>query len=331
MWIFRAILLITLALETGGMAHAEAVPPLGAYREASRLVLESRYAEAEHFLDDFIAGNPHEPLGYLFKAAVLQYAATDYEDGSREREFLALLDRAESLAETRLREDADNLWARYCRYSADCFRGSWLVSRGSVLRGVMKSRSGAAGFARILGAHPEFYDAMLGSGSYRFWKSTAEIPFIGDERAGGIADVRTAIERGRLTGPIANTVLLEMLLVYDSRAAMALGEQMTRRYPGCRLFAWQLGEAYKKLGNYDAAERVFSALAAKYAVDARDDGSGRIRCWWKMAVLARSLGKTDACRAYCEKIVRLGAAKPLALRQTERIRGAERMLTEISR
>lgn len=327
---------LVLALTIPYAVSAETLVPSEAYRKASDCILESRYDDAEKIFDAFIRENPEEPLGYLMKAAVIQYAGTDYEDISRGEEFYRLLDRAENLAERKLKDDRNDLWAQYSVYSARCFRGVRLVSGGSFIKGVIKSRSGANGMARIRSMEPRFYDAWLCDGSYRFWKSAAAksahvLPFVADDRNRAIEDVKKAIAQGEFTGPVANTVLLEMLLEQNPDAAAELGGRLVRLYPRCRLFAWQLGEGYKKLGRYEAAVEIFSNLAKEYKRDPADDGSGQVRCWWKLAVLARSVGKTESSRQYCGMVLDLGRRESVAKHQRARIEGAKRMMAELNR
>ncbi len=326
------MIILILAATPGGIS-AETAVPAETYRAASRLVLESRYAEAENECDAYIKTHPEEPIGYLIKAAVVQYAGMDYEDSSREEEFYRLIDRAESLGKRKLDEDRSDLWARYSIASAQCFRGARSASRGSFVKGILKSRSGANGMAGIRRIEPLFYDAYLCDGSYRFWKSVATgslrmLPFFRDEREKGIEDVRKAITLGTLTGPVAYVTLLEMLLEHDAGAAVELGEKLAREHPECRLFEWQLGEGCKKTGRFGRAVEVFTRLAAKYRSDPADDGSGQLRCWWKLAVLADSLGKREERRKYCEMILDLGRVESVAKRQARRIEGAKKFLTE---
>ena len=329
-------------------------PPADLYRESSRCVLEARYEDAERVLDRFILDAPDDPAGYLLKAAVLQYECTDYEDFSRDAEYETLLSRTEELALRRIAVNSPQimrciirgprysrggtcvsaLWARYYLSSAKSLRGVRTVSRGSFLGGIADGRAGAKGMSSILAEAPGFCDAYLGTGSYRFWKTVAAgplrwIPFVHDDREKGIGDVRKALECGKLTGPLTNTVLLEMLLEYDPDAARELGERMVNAYPSCRLFAWQLGEAYKKLGRYNSAVALFTGLAERYACDTRDDGSGQVRCWWKLAVLSRDLGKRSDCRAYCGKILELGRRGTVMKRQKARIEKARRWYGEL--
>ncbi len=186
----------------------------------------------------------------------------------------------------------------------------------------------------ILTVDDSFYDACFTAGCYRFWKSVAMrqvswLPFFGDDRKRGIEEVRKAAEKGKLTGPLSASMLLQMLVAYNPRAAIELGEKMTAAYPSCRLFAWQLGEAYKKTGKYSEAVYVFSGIADSFSRDAADDGSGQLRCWWKLAVLSKSLGKNDRCREYCERIIGLSEKTPSSGHQKGRIERAKTMLREL--
>jgi len=304
--------------------------PVRLYEEVSRYVLSCRYAEAEKAAVDFMRRYPEEPAGPLFKAAVLQYECTDYEDFSREDEFMALVGGSMRLARRKL-EDGDDLWARYYLAAAAGLRGSWTVASGKLIRGVVEGASGARGMEKIVEADSTFYDAYLLLGSYRFWRNVALsrlswLPFIGGGMEECIAEVSLAVERGMLTGALGNTVLLEMLLEYDPSEAVVLGERLANEYPGCRLFSWQLGEAYKKSRRYDEAVRIFTGIADTMAADGDDDGSGELRCWWKLAVLARDVGNMTDCRYYCRKVLELGERETVRESQARRIEGARKML-----
>ncbi|MCD6308207.1 MAG: hypothetical protein J7M24_04340, partial [Candidatus Latescibacteria bacterium] len=293
-------------------------------------VLVCDYTAAEGLADRFMREHPGHPAGPLFKAAVLQYAAVDYEDYSREEEFMSLIGRCASSARN-LIDSGNGLWFRYYEAAADGLEGAWKVSSGNFLRGVLNGRSGAGGMRRIVEADSTFYDAYLMLGSYRFWKNVAlsKLPIIDLGKRRGINEVRLAIERGSLSGPLANTVLIEMLLAIDPAEAVELGERLRASHPYCRLFLWQLGEGYKKLGRFGEAERVFTAIAESMALDDFDDGSGRLRCWWKLAVLAHSRGDRDSCKVYCKKVVAYENDPVVARRQERRLRAARRMIDEM--
>lgn len=319
-----------LAISEAGYAESTLVPA-EEYKQASGLILEGRYSEAEKIFDDFIAIHPDEPAGALLKAAVLHYRSIDYDDFSLNGEYLGLLESAEKLARKKIDNDEDDLWAHYFYNSAVSLKAVWAVTNGKFISGIAKGRSGFHGMSGIISVDERFFDAYLMTGSYRFWKSITVdwLPFVSDERERGIAEVKSAVSGGKLCGPLSNTVLMEMLIKHDLKRAVALGETMTDRYPSCRLFSWQLGEAYKRSERFEDAVRVLTGVAESMANDPFDDGSGPLRCWWKLAVLSKAMGKTKECSLYCKKIAEAGESETVFERQRKRIVGARRMLEEI--
>jgi tetratricopeptide (TPR) repeat protein len=304
------------------------------YSKVSANILENRYRDAEQLIDQFIKTNPHEPAGFLFKALVIQYASTDYEDFSRKDEFISLLDYTEHLAKEKLNEKNNDLWAQYHLASAQTLKGLWLVTSQKLISGLIQARKGALSMEGILSQDSTFYDAYLMLGSYHFWESTLTrrfswLPFFEDNRNSGITDVEKAIAQGKFTGPLSETILYEMLLEYDPNLVMRRGEKIITLYPSCRLFLWQVGEAYKKCGRFDDAERIFTRIADSMKNDPFDDGSGELRCWWKLAHLAKTVGKHDKCVYYCEKILALADRPSVAIRQKDRIEKAMVLLKDL--
>lgn len=313
----------------------ECMVPEAVYAEVSRHVLGRCYLEAELVLDRFMSEYPDEPAGALLKAAVLQYECTDYEDFSRAEEFFKLLEISKQLALKKLRENSSDLWASYYLSSADGLRSVWVVESGSFLKGILKGLSGARGMSKIIKRDASFYDAYLMLGSYRYWKSVAInpiswMPFIDSDPESAIADVENAISNGRLVGPLSNIVLMEILLKHDTHRAVVLGKNLLEKYPDCRLFAWQLGEAYKKLKMYDEAVFIFSNIAKSFMQEKRDDGSGQLRCWWKLAILSKSVGKRKECLYFCNKVIELGEQTSVKNRQQKRISTARQMIKELT-
>ena len=327
-------LFIFLFLHVGTSCARATLVPEEVYQRISDSILSGKYSEAEDEANRFIREYPDEPAGPLFKASVLQYRYIDYEDVSRDEEFYSLLDETVNLAREKIKLDSGDLWAHYYLYAAQGLIGAHASVSGRLLYGIARGRSGAKGMLRIIEKDSTFYDACLMTGSYHFWKSVAIarltwLPFIGDERERGIAEVEKSISRGRLNGPLSRTVLLEMLLEYDPESAVKLAEEMVESYPDCRLFTWQLGEACKKLELFDDAVRVFTGIAESMREDEADDGSGELRCWWKLAVLSKSVGKKGECIYFCNRIIEFKNSVSVYKRQHERIDRALQMIEEM--
>jgi len=332
---FAKYIFVLMLIHSGFAFADETLVPVEICQTISQYILSGRYREAEETANSFIHEHPKEPAGPLFKASVLQYECIDYEDYSRNDEFSELLDTTEILAREKLASDSGDLWATYYIFAANGLRSARASISGRFVYSVVKGRSGAVGMLQIIEDDSTFYDAYLMAGSYHFWKSVAIapmtwLPFINDEREKGISEVKKAISQGRLTGPLSNTVLIEMFLSCNPESAAELTEKMVELYPSCQLFTWQLGEAYKKLNRFEDAVRVFTKIAESMKKDEADDGSGELRSWWKLAVLSKSVGKKEECIYFCKKIIDLGKSELVYRRQHERIDNARRMIEEFN-
>jgi len=328
-------LFIFLFLHVGTLYARVTLVPEEVYQSISDSILSGKYSEAEDESNRFISEHPDEPAGPLFKASVLQYRYIDYEDGSRDEEFYSLLDETVKKKKKKIKLDSGDLWAHYYLNAAQGLIGAHASVSGRLLYGIARGRSGAKGMLRIVEKDSTFYDACLLTGSYHFWKSVAIarltwLTFIGDERERGIAEVEKSISHGILNGPLSRTVLLEMLLEYDPESAVKLAEEMVKTYPGCRLFAWQFGEACKKMELFDDAVRIFTSIAESMREDEADDGSGELRCWWKLAVLSKSVGKKGECIYFCNRIIEFKNNESVYKRQQDRIDRALQMIEELS-
>ncbi|MFC1607042.1 tetratricopeptide repeat protein [Candidatus Latescibacterota bacterium] len=304
------------------------------FSTGSDYILKGRYDDAEHVFDRLIASYPHEPAGYIMKAAVLHYYSMDYDDDTRSDEYYGLIDSAEQYAQNKVDLDTDDDWAWYFLHSARILKALRAVHSGNFVTGILKGRTGHLGMMKIIAGNDDFDDAYLTTGSYRFWKSHATkkvhwLPLIDDDRERGIDDVKRGIDRGKLISPASMTVLIEMLLVYDVEKAVALSRDCVDQYPLCRLFKWQFGEALIKDGSYDEAVCVLTHIAEEMSVDPKDNGSGPLRCWWKLGEMCYNLGRLEESRIYCRKVIRIGQDSNIYNRQHSRIEKARKILARI--
>ena len=319
---------------TSGVVSAEEPESVFSMTHAvEQAILSGDYRLAERIADEFRAGTPDHPAGPLMRASILQYEAVDYDDFSQKQEFEDWIAKTERLSDARLKKNDQDQWARYYLASAEGLHAAFESLSGNKFSAMRKGRSGAARMNRIIEADADFHDAYLLHGSYLFWKSVATrriswLPFIDDDEKRGIAEIERAVGRGLVFGPLSNTVLMDVLVTYDPKRARVLGEELVSNYPSCRLFAWQLGEAYKKLGRMDDARTVFTRIAESMRNDPADDGSGELRCWWKVAVLAHDTGDDALCSEYCERVLAFEDRPEVARRQHARIEQARQFMKE---
>ena len=332
--IVRFMFCAVILLLPVGASESSVLVPYEEYRTGSDYILTGRYDDAEQVFDRMIANYPDEPAGYIMKAAVLHYFSVDYDDDTRSTEYYRLVDMAEQYAQKKVDLDRDDTWAWYFLNSAKILKAVRSVHGGHFVTGILKGRSGHLGMMKIIAGNGDFDDAYLTTGSYRFWKSQATkkahwLPLVGDDRERGIAEVKRGIGSGKLVSPTSMTVLIEMLLVYDVDRAVMLSRDYAERYPACRLFTWQFGEALIKAGAHDEAVRVLTKIAEEMSVDPNDNGSGPLRCWWKLGEMCYNLGKHEDSRKYCREVIRIGQDKTVYEHQHKRIEKARKILARI--
>ena len=86
--------------------------------------------------------------------------------------------------------------------------------------------------------------------------------FRSGDKARGLQQIETAARIGILTQAEAMTYLMEIYLHYEQKPARSLDylRKLHKNYPGNTFYTARLAEAYVKLEDFDAAERLLAAL-----------------------------------------------------------------------
>ncbi len=236
--------------------------------------------------------NPQEPVGYLVEAEArwwklyckqseIRYGMVDvWELAKRpdEKPYLDAARKAVELAQSELakRETAQgHLWAGM---------GYALEARLYGLRGerMATARNGVAARTQLLRAielDPQLADADTGLGLYNYYVATLS-PIVkllrfflgipGGSKRDGVAQLRTAMERGPLTGVEARFYLARNLRTYDHDYAQALevAEPLVRRFPDNPVFLLLVGNLQLELGRRAEAEQTLGRIAQLKIPDA---------------------------------------------------------------
>jgi len=316
------------------ICNCATIIPVDLYSKSSSFILTGDYDNAKLLIDEYIKNYPEEPSGYLFKTLLIQYMTIDYEDYSQENVFFENIVSCEKYSKKRISLDDKDYWAKYYYYTAKTLKGLWNVSKGNWLSGFFESREGISGIENILSEKAICSDASITWGSYIFWKSVSVkkfkwLPYIKDRRKEGIDIVRNSIGKGVFTGDLSNTVLMEMLIEDKPSEAEKLGDILIEKYPDCRIFKWQLGEACKKQNKYDKCVDIYTDIASSMQKDKKDDGSGVLRCYWKLAVLSKDLKKNNECLRYCREVLKSGSNTVVYNRNKTRVENTKKIINEL--
>jgi tetratricopeptide (TPR) repeat protein len=303
----------------GATDHAARIDTL--LQQAISRTIAQKYGEAFALADSVIKLAPEEPVGYFFHAAILQARMLDYEKLMDEKTFLSATGACRKVAQKKLRQNANDAWAHFFLGSALGYEAFFL---GKTKRFFEAFRTGMRCIHHLEAAlklDPQLYDAYLGIGTYKYYRSKMSknftwLPFVDDERAEGIRMIRQAMAKGRYSRSAAINGL-SWILMDENRPeeALALVDSALALYPSSRFFLWSAGEAAYRVGRYEQAaacyEQIIQSLQNENVLSPYLELVGRTR-------LAKVYQAANKMEAACQELQRLGA---LELSKNERARG----------
>lgn len=245
------------------------------------------YSAASRDWDELIRRYPEHPAGYVYKAALLWWQATE-DRGNKD-----LHAQFESSTKTAL--DKGLAWIR--KNPRDKIGLAYLASAYgdasrfdvTVTRSYLSAlRNGKKGFKYIEKAHeidPNFYDAYIGLGSYNYF--TGALPGVikpfawllgarGDKNE-GLRQLLLAAERGEYARTEAKIVLLSVYITekrwmdYEQ-----LLESLMKQYPLNHVFYTWASNHYIGMKRWDAGIATFKGLEKAVASTRSDYTSGSL-------------------------------------------------------
>jgi len=283
-----------------------------------------RYEEALALTDLVIKLSPNEPSGYFFRAAVLQARMMDYENHEKdEKAFFAATATCRKLAQRQLLERRNEAWAHFFFGSAIGYEAFVVGKKKKYFEAFRYGWESIQHLEAALKIDPELYDAYLGIGTYKYYRSKMSkrfnwLPFVKDERAIGIGMIRVALAKGLYSRTAAVNGLGWILMDENHPAeALALIDSALTLYPTSRFFLWGAGEAAFRVGRYDHAaahyQQILASLQNENQLSPYLELVGRTR-------LARVYQSAHKMEEACRELELIGG---LSLSKPDRERGEE--------
>ncbi|HVM92902.1 MAG TPA: hypothetical protein VMT67_08840 [Terriglobales bacterium] len=251
--------------------------PQVALGDGYRRLYDLDFGGAQRDFEAWEKVNPENPMGPVSEAAGILFSefnrlgvleAQFYEDDSvfaarkkyeadpaQKKRFEEKLDRAEALAKTRLARDAHDRDGLLAMTLAAGLRSDFaaLIEKKN-LASLHYTKEATAWANQLLAADPTCYDAHLASGVSRYIIGSMSAPVrwilrmggVQGDKQGGIAELQTTAEKGKLLAPFAR-ILLAIAYVRDKNTAQArvtlLG--LEQEFPQNPLFAKELARLDK--------------------------------------------------------------------------------------
>jgi tetratricopeptide (TPR) repeat protein len=224
-------------------------------------ILKHEYDRADSVFIIVTNRYPDHPVGYLYRAAVMQAYNMDFDVPIEQEKFDSLLMMGKSAA-----EKYSLPWSEYFLGTADGYDAYERVERGDWLGGVRKGMSSASKYEKIIEKDSSFYDAYVGLGTYYYWRSRKTeflqwLPFVKDDRALGIKMLVVGAERSEYNRFAAMSALISIYLDADEyKQAEEWSKRGLNSYPENRIFLWGLATSLDRQNRSAEAVAAYSNL-----------------------------------------------------------------------
>ena len=224
-------------------------------------ILKQEYSRADSVFRVVAKQYPDHPVGYLYRAAVMQAYNMDFDVPIEQGKFDSLLLRGKSAA-----EKFSLPWSEYFLGTADGYDAYERVERGDWFGGVRKGMSSASTYEKIIEKDSSFYEAYVGLGTYYYWRSRKTeflqwLPFVKDDRALGIKLLIVGAERSEYNRFAAISALISIYLdAEEYRQAEEWAKRGLISYPENRIFLWGLATSLDRQKRSAEAVSVYSNL-----------------------------------------------------------------------
>ena len=223
--------------------------------------VEQEYERAFRLVDQAIGLAPQDPLGPLFRAATLQSRMMDYEVYADEKEFFKSLKQCRQLAEKKLQRRPNDAWGHFALGSAYGYEAFYVGKKKRYLEAAHLGWNSIKHLETAIRLDSTMYDAYLGIGTYKYYRSKLKLLFFSDEKEEGLAMVRKACARGKYSRYAALNGLTWILLDENkAQEAFALSDSVLRAHPRSRFFMWGVAESASRLDNLKYAREIYQRV-----------------------------------------------------------------------
>lgn len=271
------------------------------------LTMRQEYDRADSVFNLATDRYPHHPLGYLYKAAVLEVKSMDFQDPLNFSKFDSLLDVAKAESQKIIETFPDSPFGYYYRGTAIGYEAYAQAEAGNWLAGFFKGLSAASDLKKAVELDSSFYDAYVGVGTYYYWKSRkAEFLnwALGDHRAEGIRLLEVAAEKANEDRYPALSALTAIYL--DSgqfNLAIRSASRALERYPDNRIFLFGFGAALEQSGNYADAVQTYQRLLADIQNAHISNPYSEIQCRMSLINAKLALKDTEGLKSQIDAIL----------------------------
>jgi len=237
------------------------------------LIVTHQYNEAKQFWKKIEKDSCQVIESLFYQALTLLSEMEDRGSYDNSSEFFTVLQLFIKSSSSILEKFSGDLRLHYYIGNAHGIASICYYRQKKWLKSYQKINESLAEYEWCLNKEPEFLEPCIGKGMYIYYKNKISnmlggwLPFFQDEREKGISLIRKGIQPG-YTGFMARYQLAWIYLDYkDYENAISVAKEGLHFYPESRFFLWPLAEAYKSIGEWDKAYRIFNEITTSMERD----------------------------------------------------------------
>ncbi len=271
--------------------------------------IEQSYPEAISIfakMQDEMAANP---VGYFFHAAVLQTQMMDYEIYDKETEFLTLVKKSIQLSKNLIRNPEKDPWAYFFLGGGYGYLAFYQGKQNKLIEAFKTGRNSIKVLEKALENDSSLYDLNFGLGTYKYYRSKLSryfswLPFVGDERAKGIAMIKTAMQKSRYSRYSAISGLCWICIEEENyEEGFEIIKQALEKFPESRIFLWCAAKTAQKLELWYKAAGYYEKILISLKKENVLSPYNEIICRVNLYGIYSKLERVQQTEEQCQKIL----------------------------
>jgi tetratricopeptide (TPR) repeat protein len=299
----------TLAPLSSYLSELKPNDPLQTYPMLMDTLMTGDYTAAENLCDQMAVELSDHPAVYYAKSTTLYSKFFDLEDTTGRGRFFELVDSCLASCRNYIgtsSEPHELAILYYLKGSALSIKGLTYRQTGQTLNVIRLLMESHSAFDKAIKLDPEFFDAYLGRGAYRYSvaseaSSLTWLPFMPSKQS-GLEDMWLAVHKSRFSGfPALSAMVWFAIEENQFDLADSICTAGLARYPDARGFLWPRLSIQKKQGRFAGAAETAQCLLDQYLSIEGCNGYDATGLYATLSACADSLGNPELAREYAQR------------------------------
>ncbi len=298
------IVLYLLALMGLAFGDTPQIFPRETVRAVVVAVINGEFEQADSIATVLVEHYPRQPWGYFYKGAIIQSRMIDRNAVVNDPKFWFYMKRTIEVVNQLSHPDPMALFFKGSAYYYMAFHSMKLHQWWQAYR---YTRRGVHVLETAVGQDSTLWDAYLGIGAYKFWKSQKAgvlrfLFLIKNEKELGLELVQKAVKHATLVPELARDQLVYMLMDDGQfQRAWHLARANVQQFPHSRFFLWTFAKASFAARQWVAADSAYKKIW-RYVKEHPEQQRNFAHVLARLARCACELGRVEESRDYMEQL-----------------------------